>query len=396
MRKLKLAVVSTHPIQYYAPVFRALARSETIEPRIFYTWSQAAGGTLFDPEFATHLKWDVPLTDGYEHEYVANTASNPSPDHFSGIRNPALNAAIEAWGADALLVYAWNLHSHLGALRHFKGRVPVFFRGDSTLLEPRPPLRRLARRAVLRWVYRHVDVAVCVGSHSKEYFAWCGVPPDRIAFAPHSVDTPRFVDGDGSHEAAASAWRRRLGIPDTARVALFAAKLVDAKNPQVLLDAFTGLEGEGHLVIVGSGALEGVLKARAAGHPRVHFLPFQNQSVMPAVYRLGDVFVLPSRSESWGLALNEAMACARPVIASSRVAAARDLVRESNGWTFASDDTRACAQVLQMALETDRDALHAMGRAGQRLIQSWSTDAAARGIESAVTGFVKAEHRHRA
>src|SRR5271170_6220570 len=122
MRRVKLAIVSTHPIQYYAPVFRALARSANVMPRVFFTWSQAESGPVFDPGFGAAFEWDIPLRDGYDHVFVPNIAGDPRPTHFRGVRNPSLIDEITEWGADAVLVYGWNLHSHLIAMRHFKGR----------------------------------------------------------------------------------------------------------------------------------------------------------------------------------------------------------------------------------------------------------------------------------
>ena len=451
MQHRKLAIVTTHPIQYYAPVFRALAADDRLDVRVFFTWSQASGGTLFDAGFGTEVKWDIPLLDGYAHQFVRNVAKRPGSDHFGGIRNPTLIDEIEAWRADAVLVYGWSCHSHLRAMRHFRGRVPVLFRGDSTLLDESPwwrrslrrggirnptlideieawradavlvygwschshlramrhfrgrvPVlfrgdstlldespwwRRSLRRAFLRWLYTHIDMAIAVGSNSRDYFAWCGVPPGKIAIAPHSIDTLRFAADASTKETLAAEWRRRLGIPAEAVVFLYAGKLQLKKNPGLLLAAFSALEPGPHLIFVGNGAAEDELRSLAAAHPRVHFLPFQNQSLMPVVYRLGDVFALPSRGpgETWGLALNEAMAAGRATIASSRVGGARDLIRTGiNGWIFDSNDREALENTLRQAVEGGHARLTEMGNASLALSGQWSTEASASGIRRAV------------
>lgn len=383
---LKLAIVSTHPIQYYAPVFQSLARAGEVLPRVFYTWSQAEAGAQFDPGFGRVVQWDVPLLEGYEYEFVPNVAREPGTERFLGLQNPTLNARIEAWGADAVLVYAWNSHSHLAALRHFKGRIPVFFRGDSTLLDAVSGMRRLARRAFLHWVYRHVDVALAVGENNRDYFAWCGLAPSSIRIVPHTIDAPRFQRDGDAREAAATTWRQSLGIPDDDVVLLFAAKLVPKKAPLLLLEAFKRLHGRAHLVIAGSGEQEDALRA-AATVPRVHFLPFQNQDAMPTLYRLGDLLVLPSLyQETWGLALNEAMACNRAVLASDRVGAARDVIAEgATGWTVPAGDVAALAAALERAVAAGRGRLRQMGEAGGRRADRWSTAAAAAGIAAAVS-----------
>ena len=209
MQPLKLAIISTHPVQYYAPVFRGLAQTKQVQPRVFYTWSQSSAGPVPDAGFGIAIEWDLPLLDGYEHEFVANVAARPGLQHFFGVRTPSLVSRIAAWGADAVLVYGWNLAAHFGAMRALKGRIPVFFRGDSTLLDEQPRLRRLARRAALAAIYRNIDVAISVGSNSRDYYRWCGVADSNIEFAPHSVDTARFAAKDAERDADALRLRDR-------------------------------------------------------------------------------------------------------------------------------------------------------------------------------------------
>jgi glycosyltransferase involved in cell wall biosynthesis len=385
MARRKLAIVISHPIQYYAPVFRALSDSDVISLRVFYTWSQAGDGGLFDEGFGSVVQWDVPLLAGYSSQFVRNVANRPGTSHFGGLKNPSLISEIEAWRADAVLVYGWCAHSHLQVLRHFAGRIPVLFRGDSTLLDQRSRWRTLLRRLALRWVYSHVDIAIAVGSNSRDYFAWCGLPLQRIALAPHSVDTVHFADAAENHERRASEWRMELGIGPSEVVFLYAGKLQAKKNPGLLLDAFDALKDGSHLVYVGNGELESDIKARAPAN--VHFIPFQNQSVMPTVYRLGDVFVLPSQGpeETWGLALNEAMASGRAIIASSKVGGARDLVRPGeNGWIFESGHEAELNAILARASQCGRSGLRTMGMAAQSLSKQWSTAESARRIGEAV------------
>jgi glycosyltransferase involved in cell wall biosynthesis len=389
MRRPKLAIVTTHPIQYYAPVFRALAASPEMQLRVFYTWSQAESQGIYDAGFGAEVKWDVPLLEGYEHRFVANVAARPGVEHFAGLQTPSLVSEITAWEADAVLVYTWNSWSHLQALRGLHGRVPVLFRGDSTLLDARPWWRAQLRRLFLTWVYRHVDVAIAVGTANRRYFEWCAVPPEHIALAPHTVDVGRFAADAARHEARAADWRQQLGIAADDGVILFAGKLQSKKNPRLLLDAFARLpppaspHSHVHLVFVGNGELEAQLKAAARGVPRVHFLPFQNQSAMPAVYRLGDVFVLPSQGpgETWGLALNEALASGRPIIASDKAGGAIDLIRQGvNGWMFESGNADDLERILRAAMDLTPAGLRAMGVSAQQLSASWSSEESARRI----------------
>src|SRR5262249_12362252 len=136
-------------------------------------------------------------------------------------------------------------------------------------------------------------------------------------------------------------WRLELGIAPGQTVLLYAGKFEPKKRPAELMRAVAGWQKPGLvLVLVGAGELQAEVEALAAADPaRFRVLPFQNQSRMPAVYRLGDAFVLPSaHGESWGLAVNEALACGRPVVVSDRVGCAADVVDKTCGRIFAWND----------------------------------------------------------
>src|SRR6202012_1368462 len=149
---------------------------------------------------------------------------------------PDLVKEIGGWAPDAILVFGWNFNSHLKCLRHFHGKTRILFRGDSTLLGEKPGMKKLARRLFLKWVYRHVDYALYVGTHNKNYFLRHGIPEERLLFAPHAVDTDRFAGPDDAYPAEANAWRSELGIKQDDFVMLFAGKLEPTKNPFFILD----------------------------------------------------------------------------------------------------------------------------------------------------------------
>jgi glycosyltransferase involved in cell wall biosynthesis len=380
----KLAIINTHPIQYYSPYYQELTERSDLEVHVFYTW-RGANEEAYDPGFDQDISWDIPLLDGYDHTFAENEASDPGTHHFRGIVSPRLIPAVERWGPDAVLIFSWNYQTHLRALRHFHGRVPVLFRGDSTLLDESPGPWKWARRLWLRWVYRHVDAALYVGQNNRDYFEAHGLEEDDLFWVPHAVDTTRFAEMDGAdHEAA--QWCREIGIPNEAPVVLFAGKLELKKAPDVLLEAFMGLSGsKAHLVVAGSGSVEETLRQRAETHPQVHFIGFQNQSRMPVVYRLGDLFVLPSRGpgETWGLAVNEAMACGRAVVVSNKVGCAESLVDGKNGAVVPAEHPSALRQTLENLLRSEEH-LRELGRNSAERISDWTTEEAAIRTEEAV------------
>jgi glycosyltransferase involved in cell wall biosynthesis len=359
----RLAVVLSHPTQYYSPWFRWLRAHTDLEFRVFYLWD--AGVTAQpDPEFLTTFKWDVDLLAGYDSEFVPNTAPRPGTHHFRGLRNPTLTARLTDWQPDAVLLFGYAYASHLRVINWARRqRVPLVFRGDSHFLGRSTPGR--LRTFVLRRLYARFAAVTYVGQANRDYFTALGVPPEKLFFAPHAVNHELFDPSVAEHTAAARALRAQLQIPASTRVVLFAGKFVPAKQPFALLDAFLALDQPGTaLVLVGDGPENTVLRARAASAPagRVFFLPFANQSEMPSRYLLADIFALPSRGhyETWGLAINEAMHLGRPCLVSDRVGCQRDLVTDGDtGWVFAAAHPTELREKLSTALTADLAPFHA-------------------------------------
>ena len=460
-----LAIIITHPIQYYVPVFQLLAQQ--CELKVFYTWGQAGIAAKHDPGFGKTIAWDMPLLEGYAYELLVNTSTDPGSHHGKGIVNPDLIEKITAFAPDAILVYGYIYHSHFKVMRHFKGNIPIWFRGDSTLLDPLPWYKAIAKKLYLHWVYSYVDKAFYVGSNNKAYFKKYGLKKEQLVFAPHAIDNERFAI---PRTAEVAALRQSLNIAPEDIVILFAGKLEPKKNPELLLEAFIeliegsgirGQESEGvgeqgatskekgkeskdeirdqgsrkksdevvqpeemplagsvdtanssplgdvrrtgggvHLLFVGNGILEESLKLTVknlalsappptppknrsrhskGGHDfsnNIHFLDFQNQSQMPVVYQACDVFCLPSAGpgETWGLAINEAMAAGKAIIASDQVGCAVDLIEVGgNGYIFTSNNIEILTNRLTLLLETSTYS-KAFGKRSARIIDLWTFD----------------------
>ena len=385
--KNRLAIVTSHPIQYNAPWFRLLAQAGEITIKVFYTWSQSEQGLKYDPGFGKNIEWDIPLLDGYDYTFVKNISTEPGSHHFKGIINPSLIDEIKKWQADSILVFGWSFKSHLKCIRYFHRKIPVLFRGDSTLLDEQPGIRKLARRFFLKWVLSHVDYALYTGTNNKQYFRKHGLKENELIFAPHAIDNRRFLEPDDEYEEKAKMWKEQLGIREDDLVLLFAGKLEEKKNPELLIKIAGEMPGEKiHFIFTGNGHLEAVLKEKAQKDGRIHFLDFQNQNLMPVVYRLADIFILPSRGpgETWGLAVNEAMACSKAVMVSDKCGCAVDLVKNGqNGIVFSYNDVKKCVTFLKNLL-SGKDQVKRMGQQSYNMIRNYSYD----NIVSALTGLM--------
>ena len=380
----RLAVVLSHPTQYYSPWFRWLRANTPLTFRVFYLWEFGVTAQR-DAQFGTTFKWDVDLLSGYEHEFVPNTARDPGTHHFGGLRNPALTARLAAWAPTAVLLFGYKWASHLRVIAWARRRgIPLLFRGDSHFLgRGAPPL---LTRLALWTLYAQFAAVLPVGAANRDYFTTLGVRPERLHFAPHAVDASRFDPGNPATLAQAAALRAQLGLAAQTHVVLFAGKLVPAKQPRELLQAFLALDAaDTALLFVGDGEEKPALRelARSAPAGRVHFLSFANQSEMPARYALADIFALPSRGvyETWGLAVNEAMHLGVPALVSDRVGCQRDLVSDGvTGWVFPADDPAALRTKLATALAAIRADREGFRRRVLERIAGYSYAAAADGL----------------
>ncbi|WP_304062842.1 glycosyltransferase family 4 protein [Pedobacter glucosidilyticus] len=389
----KLAIITTHPIQYYAPLFQLLAKETNLT--VFYTWGEGSLKKL-DPGFNRVIEWDIPLLEDYPYQFLKNESKYPGSHHFKGIINPNLIEHIEEFNPDAIILIGYAYQSHLQVLRHFKGKTPLWFRGDSTLLDKDAGWKKYIKSIYLKWVYSHVDLAFYVGTANKAYFKKYGLKERQLVFAPHAIDSGRFAE-NRAEEAA--VLRKKLHIRPEDVLILFAGKLEPKKDPELLLDAFIEMikskkamhNEKSHLLFVGNGILEESLKLKVESLKReaksesldnnwtsaslinsIHFMGFQNQQMMPVLYQACDVFCLPSKGpgETWGLAVNEAMASGKAVILANKVGCAADLVKENiNGFVF---EAHRKSQLTAILDKLEKNHLEKMGLASKEIIKQWS------------------------
>jgi glycosyltransferase involved in cell wall biosynthesis len=378
---MRLAVVSSHPIQYYAPIFRALDRCLDLE--VFYA-HRSTPADQAQAGFGTPFEWDVDLLNGYRSRFMTNVAKKPTTTGFSGCDTPEIYQHIQTGRFDAVLVMGWYLKSFIQAIVAAKrSGIPILVRGDSQLMMSSNPAKKLFKYLIYPSALRTFAVALYVGQRSRKYFESYGYPRDRLFFSPHCVDTQWF--SKHSSFEAGEALRKQEGIGKEEAVVLFAGKLVPFKRPLDIVEAAACLADRGRpvtLMVAGSGPLEEPMRHRAAQiGVKLVSLGFRNQTVMPACYSACDVLVLPSTGrETWGLVANEALACGRPIIVSDAVGCAPDLAADGLvGRTFPVGDCRRLAETILNVLREPPPPI-----ASQRLSQAYGVDAASNGIVKAL------------
>ena len=390
MTRYRLGVLLHHPIHYLAPLMREAARDAEIDLRVYYCYDHGVS-ERFDPELRVQYRWDIPLLDGYKHEFLKNWSPWNSTAPIKGVFNPGIWTAVRRERFDAFIVHGYVSPTVWLAILAAKSvGTRVFLRGESTLMYPRSAAVMQFKNTMLRGIFSLVDCFLTIGTRNAEFYRSFGIPDDRMVLTPYSVDNESFFAHRRRNPDEGQSLRRSLGIAPDDPVILFVGKLLDRKRPADLLDAYSQLVREfprATLLFVGEGAQRAELEARVRerGLQRVYFAGFKNRGDILAYYAAGDMFVLPSIHETFGLVVNEAMCFALPVVVSDLVGSSADLVRPENGFVIPARDVSAIAGALRPLL-ADPATRRAMGAASEARIRRWS-------YVECVAGFKTALHR---
>jgi len=389
--RTRVLIASSHPIQYHSPLFRQLSDDPIIDADVLYLNMPSAEtqGLGFGKAFT----WDVPLLDGYRWHQATTGRGLGITSGYRGVwlRQPARELG---WGPrgerpEVLLLTGWHF---LGLVQLFVAakirRIPILLRMDSNDLRPRSWILD----SIYRVLFMGVDGVLTVGTANARWCQLNGIQLSRMVSCPHFVDNTYFSDHAAKFRPQAQELRTKWKIPLDAFCFIFAGKLQSKKRPQDLLEAFALVQAQGritgrplHLLVVGTGEMETSCRSYAATfNLPISFVGFLNQSEIPAAYAVSDCLVLPSdHGESWGLVVNEAMACGLPAIVSDLVGCAEDLVLTGvTGEVVPCANPQALAQsLIAMAANPERAAR--MGDKARELVLSkYTIEAAAEGIRN--------------
>ena len=385
---IRLGHFVTHPIQYFAPLYRALSARADVRLTVLFG-SRFGLEPSFDEGFGRTIRYDVPLLEGYRHRFLTNRGSGEPTRGWGNFNCPDLDAVCREEQFDAVWVHGWAHRAQWQAVASCKKRgVPYLVRGETTLmLKPRYSLRWFAARLRLGHMLRGAGACLYIGRGNRDFYASMGVAEDRLYPAHYSIDATYFREAAGGAEERRQL-REQHGADDNTCVVVASAKAIARKRLEDAARAVGRLGQDVRLWVLGDGPLRPRLEelSRREAPGRVVWHGFVNQSDIPRFLAAADVFVMPSQDEPWGLSVNEAMAVGLPVVCSDGVGCAADLVRPGGtGYTYPVGDVAALARCLD-ALRSDRDRRRRMGDAAQALVFSeYDVGATARQIAAAVS-----------
>jgi len=381
---MKLVILTEIISPYRIPVFNALAKQTDIQLHVIF---------LADTD-PTQREWLV-----YKSEIQFSYQVLPSWRRRYWERNILLNrgltAALEQSSPEVILCGGYNYIASWQAMAWARKRhVPFLAWVESTANDKR------GGHALIEFLKKkfiaNCSAFVVSGKSSTEYVREFNVPPESIFVAPNAVDIEFFSHGSDQARMRAIAHRQRLQMPQ--RFFLYVGRLVEDKGVFDLLAAYgnltQSLKDEVGMVFVGNGPAKAALMAQAAklGSGVVKFPGFVQKEELPCYYALAEACVLPTYTDTWGLVVNEAMACGLPVIVTHAAGCARDLVKENwNGLLIRA----RCPGELAAALESiakNPDLRWTMGQHSRERIMQYSPQSCAGGIAEAAMSFGTPHH----
>jgi glycosyltransferase involved in cell wall biosynthesis len=384
-----LAVVETHPVQYHAPVYRALQSRFGVPVTAIYGSDFSVVGYR-DQEFDRTFAWDTDLLSGYASVFLTRSnqeAATATPKTSTR----GLGQVLRKLEPTVIMLVGYSPRFHqLAWLEALRTGIPLFLRGETTdHARRRGALKMWLRDGALRWLYAHCTRLLYVGKRSSQHFRRLGCPSQKLVFSPYCVDTTAFQVDELARERLRSITRRELGIGPDQTIMLLSGKLVQRKRPELLLRAIKSLPAEQrqriHVLTLGSGAEEAAFEAIARDWPPVAVtrVGFQNQTRLSRFYHAADLLVLPScLEETWGLVVNEALHHGLPCVVSDSVGSAPDLIDPGRtGEIFETDSATSLACALRRAW-----GLQGQSRVREdcrRLVSGYSVEKAAEGIARA-------------
>lgn len=393
---MRLAIIRTHPTQYFSPLYHRLATIPGLQIKVFYVLKNRGQGE-FDPGFNQNIAWDVSLLNGYEYEFVEPSPLPLRPTHVFECRSPKLIKKLKEGNFDAIFCAGYSLWLDWQILIYALGnKIPLICRPElNEKQSSRGLIKTFLRTSFLQWYFSQVSAFLYIGKRAKEDYLGFGGDNQKAFFSPYAIDNSVYSQ---SNETATSKkqLQKQMGFENCQCVLLFAGKFIPQKGFSLLVEALKLIDPQIKLglLIVGDGPeRESSLKQLSQTKlEHVYFAGFQNQSNMPKFYSSADVLVVPSIREPWGLVVNEAMASGIPVIASNCVGAAYDLVEEGKtGYIFESNNPKALAHSVTQFMKI----FSAFGFSETYIknkVSSFDIENAAQGFQSAIQ-FIRQSHK---
>ena len=357
----KILYILSHPIQYQSPLLKKMAKQKEIDLKVLYLTKHTVGG--YDKQFGSKVKWDTPLFEGYNYEFIKNYAPKPAVSgSFFGLINWGVIRKIKKEKPDIIIIHGWAYFTNwLIFLFSFLFKSKIWMRAESPLnqeLKKKKVVLFIKKLIFQYFVFKLIDKFLYIGSQNKEFYKYYGVPEKKLVFAPYAVNNDFFSKEYLKLKPEKNKLKKELKIPEDHLVLLNVGKYMPKKHPLDIIEAFKQQKADNlSLIMLGEGILRKQMedKIKQENINNVILTGFINQSEISKYYTIADVFILASTiGETWGLVVNEAMNFALPVISSDMPGSAYDLVvNNKNGFIYKTGNINKLQEYITFVAENN-------------------------------------------
>lgn len=380
--KKSIAIFTTHPIQYQAPLFKYLSQKKHIDLNIFFASDQGINKKKVDTGFTKKFAWNINLLNGYKYKFIGD--NNVKVSSFF-LRSKNIKRIISDSNFQVIIIFGWSSIFFLQVVFwSLFYRKSLILRSESSILEKNNLIKKILKKIILFNFFKIFRKILYIGKNNLDFYLKYGVPRSKLIYSPYSVDNDFFSHKD---DRTINKLKKKYNCQNKI-IYLFSGKFIQRKNPLFLLRVINQInllrkKNNNFFIFIGDGLEKEkcIEYSKKNNINNVVFLGFVNQKQIVNYYSLADFLILPSKFETWGLVVNEAMAASTGCIVTSSVGCARDLVREgTNGFIYRSDDNK---ELVKIILGIKKKNVKFMKKSSFKIIKNYS-------IRFTSYGFLKA------
>lgn len=347
--KLKVAVVVSHPIQHFCPMYASWAKQIQWQTKVFFG-SSIGAKPYSDDGFGKSIVWDNLYLDSFDHVFLNEGDITPVNKYLDA---PELIDQLTIYDADVVIIYGYSQRLQKKAYAWAKRKKKrIFYISDSERAHDEPAWKWWLKRTLYRSFFNRIDCCLSVGNFNEHYYTWMGVPMHKINRLGFSIDRDSFEDAYLKKHELRQLIRSKYDIPENNIIVSVVGKLITRKRQVDIVRALKKLESNTDIhfcaLIIGSGPDHAMLETLASQLTtnKVIITGFVPPEQLTAYYAASDIYAHLSEYDPHTLSVGEAIYMGCPVIVSNKcgVYGSHDDVQPGyNGLVY------ACTNIDQLA-----------------------------------------------
>jgi len=378
---MRIKYILTHPIQYQSPLLKFLTK-KGIKIKVLYR-SNVSSKKYYDKGFKKKIRWDVDLLQGYKYDNLKFIG----PNKFDSIFPITTEFGNKIFDTKTNIIWLHGIKNWYNLIIILLSRIynkSIFVRDESHFLirgvhKKRGFLNYLFNFSLFKIIDPFITGYLCIGTANRKFYENNKIDKKKLYNTPYSVDNVFF------YKKTKDKINKKINY-------LYAGKFTFSKGADLLLKSIKNLNKNKNFLhktnftFIGDGEIKNECMefAKKNNLINVKFLPFQKKyRDLIKFYHKSDVFILPSRFETWGLTINEAMAGRNAIIASEECGASYDLVKNNkNGYTFRNHDVNDLSKKI-LKIYQQKKKLNSFKSKSFKIISKWSFDQCYEGLKKA-------------